>query len=112
VNNLKITEGPWRAELVDEFNRQPYYAIMQAEGVIRSRIGTVDIAIDDNGWERPSSKANARAVASLPALIEALEDARKAISNAIEVVGSRKGDPEFATLAKVEAALAKARGEL
>jgi hypothetical protein len=108
VNNLKITKGPWRAELVDEFNRQPYYAIMQAEGVIRSRIGTVDIAVDEDGRERPSSKANARAVASLPALIEALEMVRDADEDC-----KRDGLTTMPPMAraKIDAALAKARGE-
>jgi hypothetical protein len=60
---------------------------------------------------RANAELIVRAVNAFEPLVAALEDARKAISNAIEVVGSRKGDPEFTTLAKVEAALAKARGE-
>ena len=94
-----FTPGPWKWD----------------DGVLVAQDGFVVISagLNKNGSAYVSvhDDDNLPILEAAPDLYEALEEARIAIQNATEIMGSVKGDPEFATLAKVDAALSRARGE-
>lgn len=113
MSKLKATPGPYIRERTTIYkleHRDDYHEDGSPFFVNRFQAHVSGVG-KDRGAPPEELEATAQLFAASWDMYEALEDARKAISNAIEVVGSRKGDPEFATLAKVEAALAKARGE-
>ncbi len=115
MSKNKFTSGPWWSP-DGKTIKQDYRPLTEAGGCIIAGVmggstsGPYFIEIDEE------VSANTRLIAAAPELLEALEHARLFIRNGVEIGYIRMPDadtpdPAHETLPRVEAALAKARGE-
>lgn len=114
-----FTAGPWFAETSDDGTR--IYAGM-LPGMTRNVVELADVWYPNHKDDRPRDAeraANARLIAAAPTLYEALSDAERAIDSLerddlggiFDGHGAQIGTVRDELLAKVRAALSKARGE-
>lgn len=105
-----FTPGPWQTK--DDYTidgRTTVIANVDGEsfsdGSTSSSFDTVAVCEDEFGERLPNARANARAIAALPDLVAALEEARETV-----LIASRVS-PLTATLQMIDAALAKVCGQ-
>jgi hypothetical protein len=117
MSEAKFSSGPWDPGHLGRTDMKCQCRSIcnggYAGGIASVVVGN-GLPIGEGGNDGPPLEeaiANMHLISAAPDMYEALVDARRAIVNAIEIIGSQPQDPEFETLRKVDAALAKARGE-
>lgn len=98
----KFTPGPWEFSKGADGENRIYAGVIPGAGLTRAVFDVADVWLPDHG----DREANGNLIAAAPELYEALIDAERMLDADIMSVA----DEQDAVLAKVRAALLKARG--
>jgi hypothetical protein len=105
MSENKHTPGPWKIEPPE--NNNLYWRIRGSQLGTRFKIANVLYAAE-TPHERNQSEANARLIASVPDMLEALEEAETDLAC---YDGDSQWPAKNATLKRIRAAIAKATGK-